>query len=250
MTAVGAAVLAATGVCAGVQNALAGGGSFLTIPALLFTGVDARAANITSTLALFPGQVATGLAMRRGVTGTSVLPFRWLFVVSLCGGAVGALLLLATSSAVFEHLLPWLVLFATALFAAGSFRRQGGRPVVRPGRLGSLAAQAGISIYGGYFGGGIGFLMLAALTLAGVPLQGAQASKNVLAGVMNASAVVVFAFSPDVSWTRAGVLGVASVCGGQLGARLLKRTNDRVLRVAVVAIGLALTVAMFVRAYG
>ncbi len=249
MTFGAAALLTATGLCAGVQNALAGGGSFLTIPALLFTGIDARAANITSTIALFPGQVATGLAVRRYVAGTPRLSFRWLFVISLIGGAAGALLLLATSSALFERLLPWLILFATALFALGSVRRPGGRAMVRPGRAGSIAAQAAVSVYGGYFGGGIGFLMLAALTLAGVALQGAQASKNVLAGVMNASAVLVFALSAKVDWGRAGVLAVAAVCGGQLGARLLRRTNDRVLRIAVVAIGAALTVAMFLRAY-
>jgi uncharacterized membrane protein YfcA len=240
-------LLALVGFAAGVQNALAGGGSFLTFPALLFAGLDARAANITSTVALFPGQVTTGLAGRRFVSGTPALPFRWLLAISLVGGAVGAFLLLATPPDFFARLVPWLILFATVVFAYGSFRRT---PVagVRIGRAGSFATQAVISTYGGYFGGGIGFLMLAALTLAGLALRKAQASKNVLAGAMNASAVVIFAFSPDVGWLRAAVLGAGAIAGGQIGALLLARVNERALRIGVVCIGAALTGAMFWRA--
>src|SRR5215469_12564240 len=99
-------------VWAGAQNALAGGGSFITLPALMFTGMDARAANITSTVALFPGQVATGVTGRKLVTGAEDLSFRVLFLISLAGGAVGALLLLATPPDFFAKLVPWLVLFA------------------------------------------------------------------------------------------------------------------------------------------
>src|SRR5438132_5412195 len=112
---------------AGVQNALAGGGSFLTFPALLFAGLDPRAANITSTIALFPGQVATGFAGRKAVAGLPSLSFRALFIISLMGGALGAVLLLATPVSIFTRLVPWLVLFATAVFAWGSFLR---KPVV------------------------------------------------------------------------------------------------------------------------
>src|SRR5581483_9094644 len=113
-------LLALVAFIAGVQNALAGGGSFLTFPALLVSGLDPRAANITSTIALFPGQVATGLAGRRDVTGLPSLSLRALFLISLIGGAVGAYLLLATPESVFSALVPWLVLFATAVFAWGS----------------------------------------------------------------------------------------------------------------------------------
>ena len=106
---------------AGAQNALAGGGSFITLPALMFTGMDARAANITSTVALFPGQVATGLTGRKLVEGAAGLPFRMLAVLSLAGGAVGAGLLLSTPASFFALLVPWLMLFATGVFAWGSF---------------------------------------------------------------------------------------------------------------------------------
>ena len=236
------------GFVAGVQNALAGGGSFLTFPALLIAGLDPRAANITSTIALFPGQLTTGWAGRRSVSGVGAVSFRVLVAVSLIGGAVGAVLLLATPSAVFARLVPFLILFATVVFAWGSFiHKPGAQGVARLGYAGTIAAQSLISIYGGYFGGGIGFLMLAALTLAGLAVRNAGATKNVLAGVMNASAVAVFVFGPDVYWTKAVALGAGAIVGGQLGAYLLRRVNDRWLRVGIVIIGVALTIAMFVR---
>jgi hypothetical protein len=240
-------LLIAAGVWAGVQNALAGGGSFVTLPALILCGLDARAANITSTIALFPGQVATGLAGRRLVSGANRLSLRALFVISLAGGVVGALLLLATPPSFFAWLLPWLVLAATALFAWGSFLRKPpahGRPL---GAGATGAVQFGIAIYGGYFGGGIGFLMLAALTIAGLPVRTAGATKNVLAGVMNGAAVIIFAFSRDVRWLSAVVLGAGAIVGGLAGAWMLRFVNEKALKVGVVILGLALTVGLFLR---
>jgi uncharacterized membrane protein YfcA len=240
-------LLLLAGLWAGVQNALAGGGSFVTLPALILSGLDARAANITSTIALFPGQVTTGLAGRSFVSGAERLSFRALFVISLAGGVVGALLLLATPASFFARMLPWLVLAATALFAWGSFFR---RPRVEHKPLSAATAgtiQFFIAIYGGYFGGGIGFLMLAALTIAGLPVRTAAATKNVLAGVMNGAAVLIFAFSRDVHWLDAAVLGVAAIVGGLIGAWMLRWVNEKALRVGVVVLGVALTVGLFVR---
>ena len=233
---------------AGAQNALAGGGSFITLPALMFTGMDARAANITSTVALFPGQVATGLTGRKLVAGAEGLSFRTLVILSLAGGVVGAVLLLSTPASFFALLVPWLVLFATAVFAWGSFApKRGGGPTLNRWTAG--VAQFFIAIYGGYFGGGIGFLMLAALTLAGQAVKTAGATKNVLAGVMNASAVLIFVFSPEVHWLQAGVACVGAIIGGVAGGLLLKRVNEKVLRGVVVVIGLVLTVGLFWKAY-
>jgi uncharacterized membrane protein YfcA len=233
---------------AGAQNALAGGGSFITFPALLLTGLDARSANITSTIALFPGQVTTGFVGRRYVTGTNQLGIRALAGISLAGGAVGALLLLETPVSIFARLVPWLVLFATGVFAWGSFGNRRVRAAgAGLGRVGTGFAQFGISIYGGYFGGGIGFLMLAALTLAGMSVRPAAATKNVLAAVMNASAVLVFVFSRDVHWVEAGIVAISAIGGGQVGAWLLRRVNERKLRIGVVGIGVLLTIGMFVR---
>ncbi|HEX3886937.1 MAG TPA: sulfite exporter TauE/SafE family protein [Phenylobacterium sp.] len=232
---------------AGVQNQLAGGGSFLTLPALMLTGMDARAANITSTVALFPGQVTGGWVGRKSASGTEGLSLRALVAISLAGGAVGAVLLLATPSSFFAHLVPWLVLFATAAFAWGSF----GKKPSAEGKAGHLGPWVGgaiqflIAIYGGYFGGGIGFLMLAALALSGLALRSAGATKNVLAGVMNFTAVLVFLFSGQVRWLEAGVACVAAVLGSVVGARMLTRVNEKALRVVVVIIGIALTVGLF-----
>src|ERR1700742_1158146 len=184
---------------AGMQNALAGGGSFITLPTLMLTGMDARAANITSTIALFPAQVATGMTGKGQVSGAAGLSFLMLFLISLVGGVIGAIILLVTPSGVFARLVPWLVLFATVVFAWGSFGpREEATP--RIGKFGAAGAQFLISVYGGYFGGGIGFLMLAALSAAGQTIRTAGATKNMLAGVMNASAVLVFVFSPAVHW--------------------------------------------------
>lgn len=243
------ALLVLAGIWAGMQNALAGGGSFITLPALILAGLDPLAANITSTVALFPGQVTTGVAGRKLVTGAPHLSFRALFAISLVGGALGGLLLLLTPADFFARLVPWLVLFATALFAYGSFvRRPGGETAAGLGAVPAALIQFLIAIYGGYFGGGIGFLMLAALTAAGLPMRGAGATKNALASVMNASAVAIFAFSPKVYWLQALFLGAGAILGGLVGAWMLHRVNERLLRAAVVAIGVLLTIGLFLRA--
>ena len=232
---------------AGVQNALAGGGSFVTLPVLIFSGLDARAANIASTIALFPGQVTTGWVGRGMVGGAGGLKFRTLVILSLAGGAVGAALLLLTPSRFFARLVPWLVLFATALFAWGSFFNKPGGAAARVGRRTTGVMQFLIAVYGGYFGGGIGFLMLAALTAAGVAVRAAGATKNVLASVMNAAAVVIFLFTPAIPWARIAVLCVGAILGGYVGARLLQRVDERLIRGFVIVLGLCLTVGLFLR---
>ncbi|MGA9823808.1 MAG: sulfite exporter TauE/SafE family protein [Methylocystis sp.] len=233
---------------AGAQNALAGGGSFLILPTLMFAGLDARAANITSCVALFPAQIATGWTGRALAGGTNGLSLRTLFALSIVGGAIGAVILLVTPAAIFARLVPWLVLFATLVFAWGSFFRKGGDEAKHVGPFGAGLAQLLISIYGGYFGGGIGFLMVAALTFAGQGARVASATKNVLAGVMNASAVLIFLFSPDLHWHEALATSFGAIIGGVLGARALHHIDEKLLRVLVVTIGAALTIGLFYKA--
>jgi uncharacterized protein len=243
-------LLFAVAVWAGVQNALAGGGSFVTLPALILSGLDARSANIASTLALFPGQVTTGWVGRKLAGGAGGLSLRALVGISLVGGALGAVLLLSTSPSFFEKLVPWLVLFATSMFAYGSFfRRKSDDAAARIGPRRAALIQLLISIYGGYFGGGIGFLMLAALTAAGLTVRVAASTKNVLAGVMNAAAVVIFLFTPHIPWLRAGVVCVGAIGGGLLGAQLLRRVDERLIRIFVVVLGVLLTVGLFIRSH-
>jgi uncharacterized protein len=242
-------VLFLASLWAGAQNALAGGGSFITLPALMFTGMDARAANITSTVALFPAQIVTGFTGRAGARGAEGLSLKVLFAISLAGGAIGGGILLLTPPSFFAHLVPWLVLFATAMFAWGSFLRKApepGKTTLPPWAAG--LAQFGIAIYGGYFGGGIGLLMMAALTMAGLAVRAAGATKNVLAGVMNASAVALFVFSPDVHWTQVAITAVGGSLGGWFGALMLLRVNEKALRIGVTAIGVALTIGLFIKA--
>ena len=231
---------------AGAQNALAGGGTFVTLPALLLWGLDPLTANVTSTVALFPSQVVSGWANRRMVVGPPGLPAPALLAIAGVGGLVGAGLLLATPVAVFTRLIPWLVLFATAVFAWGSYVR---KPVVSARARPRMAAgvQGLIAIYGGYFGGGIGFLILALLTGTGVSLRAAGATKNALAAVINLGAVLVFVLSPAVQWRAAALVCGGSIVGGLAGAWALQRIPERLLRGLVVAIGVLLAAGLFAR---
>jgi uncharacterized membrane protein YfcA len=243
-------LIAIAGLYAGMQNALAGGGSFITFPALLLAGLNPLAANMSSTIALFPSQITTAVAGRKLVNGVGEVKFRDLFIISLIGGVLGALLLLSTPVSIFSNLVPWLVLFATCAFAWGSF---GFKPHPDSSKshlpkTAILAIQGLIAIYGGYFGGGIGFLMLAALTVAGQTVRVASATKNALAMTMNASAVLIFAFSPMVNWAAVIALGLGGVIGGILGSWLIHRLPEKFLRGFVVLVGVTLTIWLFVRA--
>ncbi|MDE2319305.1 MAG: sulfite exporter TauE/SafE family protein [Rhodospirillales bacterium] len=244
------AVLAVAGLLAGMMNSLAGGGSFVTFPALLLAGLDPRAANVTSAIALLPSQAAAGWTSRGMAAGAAGLSLRTLFIESVIGGGIGALLLLATPVSIFTHLVPWLILFSTLVFIWGSFfrrqRAEDEKPPVSP-RM-AVALQFVISVYGGYFGGGIGILMLAALTAVGIAVRAAGATKNALAGVMNVAAVAIFLVESKQNWTLVLVLGIAAMIGAQAGVLILRRVPETILRVVVSCTGIALTIGMFLRA--
>ncbi|HEX8954879.1 MAG TPA: sulfite exporter TauE/SafE family protein [Burkholderiaceae bacterium] len=235
------------GLYAGTQNTLAGGGSFITFPALLLGGLDPLAANITSTLALFPSQINMAWSSRDVADGVGPLKFRTLFIISLIGGVVGALLLLHTPASFFARLVPWLILFATAVFTWGSFRSKPLNAAAGMPAWLLMAIQGAIAVYGGYFGGGIGFLMLAALAIAGQAVRTSIGTKNVLAMAMNASAVAIFAFSNQVDWPAVIALGIGAVAGSVIGGALMHRLPERALRLFVVAVGVVLTIWMFLR---
>ncbi|MEC5163230.1 uncharacterized protein ACFDR9_003101 [Janthinobacterium sp. CG_23.3] len=240
-------LIAAAGFVAGVQNALAGGGSFITFPALLLAGLNPLAANITSTVAMFPSQTTSAVAGRKLVDDVGPLSFRNMFLISVAGGILGALLLLSTPATFFARIVPWLVLFATSVFAWGTLRR---KPLHAAGSMPLpvlIGVQSCIAVYGGYFGGGIGFLMLAALTIAGMQVRAATATKNMLAMAMNAAATLIFAFSDMISWPAAFALASGGIAGGVCGAWLIHRLPERIMRGFVVLIGALLTVWMFIR---
>ena len=240
-----ALMLGLVGLWAGVQNALAGGGFFVTLPALMAAGMSPLEANITSTVALFSGQAVSGRMGFRALSKDKLQLLWRLIFTSLIGGALGGLLLMGTPSRLFALLLPWLVLFATLLFAWGSFRKSVGPSKVETNPKALISSQFLIAIYGGYFGGGIGFLMLAALTMAGFPPRSAGSLKNIFAAVMNLSAVGVFMTSPSLNWTAAFMLGTGAVLGFATGAHLLGHLNEKLLRAFVILVGLALTVGLF-----
>ncbi|TRW16963.1 sulfite exporter TauE/SafE family protein [Glacieibacterium frigidum] len=242
-----AALLFAAGIWAGAQNALAGGGSFITLPALILSGLDPKLANITSTVALFPGQVTTGWAGRSLVAGAERLSFRALAIISLVGGIAGAFLLLRTPSSVFAAMVPWLVLAATCLFAWSSFGPKPKVEPVPPPAWVSALIQGVIAVYSGFFGGGAGIVTLAALTLARMPVRNAGGTKNVLVAISNIAAALVFAFTAAIAWDKALAIGLGSMIGGYAGAQGLRRLPAGVLKAGVVVIGAALTVALFVR---
>ena len=247
MTPITLALLFIAGLWAGTQNALAGGGSFITIPALMLAGLDARSANITSSVALYPGQVATGLAGRRLIESAETLSFKTMCVLGAGGGLIGALLLLWTPSDLFKSMLPWLILFATGLFAWSAFGRGPATEKRQPiSTAAAVVLQSAISIYGGYFGGGIGFMTVASLGLMGLSARPASATKNALAAVINTTSLLVFLFSPSLVWKPAVLLGAGAVLGGLLGAWVVRRVPEKMLRVVIVLIGIVLTIALFV----
>ena len=249
MRAIDALALAASGAGAGVMNALAGGGTILTFPALLLVGETAKVANATSTVALLPGAAASLAGYRdevrahRAWLGTLLAP-------SLAGGAVGSLLLLATPDRTFARLAPWLVLFATALFALQNFRRRrtegavaaGGSAPAPPADMGrrarAAAAQFAVAVYGGYFGAGIGILMLVVLDFLGLTdIHAMNGLKNFFGICINGVAAAIFVASGAVDWPAALVVLAGAVLGGYGGARFGRWIGPRWARAAVVVIG-------------
>lgn len=240
-------ILILAGLWAGIQNAVAGGGSFITLPALILTGLDARVANITSTVALSVGQVTTGWGGRKAVEGVPGLPVWLMLAIVIVGGLVGAQLILVTPTRVFEDMVPWLILAATALFAWGSF---GPKPAEGKAPVAPALSGVGLfvsAIYGGYFGGGNGIILVTVLTAAGLAIRAASATKNVLAAIINVAALGLFLFAPEVDWTKAVVLGGGAIVGGAIGNMVLARIDERLLRISIVLIGVVLSIALFVR---
>lgn len=243
-------LLFGSAVAAGAINSVAGGGSFFTFPALIFTGLPSIAANATSTMAVWPGSVASMSAYRDDIRRERRhLP--GLLAVSLLGGLLGAGVLLRTPQPVFDRVLPWLMLFATLVFAFGNkvvAWVTGHRPAgVRVNAV-SWLLQLAIATYGGYFGGGMGLLMLAMLNLAGLTdIHAMNGIKTLLAVVLNGVALAAFVWAGLVAWPQASVMIVGAVLGGYGGAVGAKQVDPRIIRGIVIASGLALTVWFFWR---
>ena len=252
MTPLQIASLVASSFGAGVMNAMAGGGTILTYPTLLLLGESAIAANATSTVALWPGAASSMYGYRREVSEHR----HWLstlFVPSLLGGALGAVLLLMTPTKSFERLAPFLILFATALFMLQGVvaRRTGAEGAAGP-RRGRLAAavlfQFGVSVYGGYFGAGIGILMLAVLGFLGLSdIHAANGLKNFFGMCINGVAAGYFIWKGAVVWPAALVMIGGAIVGGYVGARFARFIGREKARAAVVVIGVLVAALLLVR---
>jgi len=236
---------------AGVMNSVAGGGSFISFPALIFSGVRPIPANATSTVALWPGSVASvGAYWKKLPRGASLL---WpMTAISVVGGLLGALLLVHTPQATFMRLVPYLFLVATLLFAFGKPISERAGVLVRgnPGShrplswttLGlAIPIQLVIAVYGGFFGGGIGILMLALLTVVGMEdIHAMNAVKCLLAAAINGAAVVTFIAARVVEWPQALLMLVGAVAGGYGGARVAQKLDPRFVRGFVIAVGFSM----------
>ena len=243
-------ILAVAGLLAGAINSVAGGGSFLTFPAMVFLGVPSIVANASSTAALIPASIASTWAYREDLRELEGFPFRPLLGVSLVGGGIGALLLLYTPQRTFDFVLPWLMLAATVLFTFGPQISRFLKPRFHIGAATVIVIQLLISVYGGYFGGGVGILMLATWTVFGVvDIRALMAHRSVLGGAMNTVAVVMFIAAHKVWWPQTSVVLSTAIVGGYGGAWLAKRVDPRYVRGAITAIGVSITIAFFLREY-
>lgn len=234
---------------AGALNAVAGGGSFFTVPSLIFLGISPVVANATSTVALWPGSLASAWGYRREVAAERKTALA-LALVSTLGGLAGALLLVWTPADVFLRLLPFLLLAATLFFTFGPRIRQtlGAHGGEEGTRGSALALQAVISVYGGYFGGGMGLMMLAAFALMGMTdIHRMNGLKSLLGALINGVAVVTFIVAGVVDWPVALPMVGGAIAGGYLGATLARRTPAVYVRRLVIAVGWAMTLWFFVR---
>lgn len=244
-------LLAVAGLLAGGVNAVAGGGSLISFPALLAAGYPSVTANVTNTVALFPGYAGSVVGGQTELEGQA-RQIRSIALISVVGACLGALLLLTTSGETFRQIVPYLILMACALLVVQprlarmvqTRRANGGGGI-------SLVLQGGVlvaAVYGAYFGAGLGVLLLGILgVLLHERLVRVNALKNVLSLVINAVALVAFGIFGPVAWDAVLVIAVASLAGGYLGARVARRIPSVLLRSAVVTYGVVVAVVLLVR---
>lgn len=248
MTPFETSLLAASALCAGIVNAVAGGGTFLTFPALVFTGIPPIAANATSAVAVFPGYLSGALGFLKELREIAPRRLAALLGLSLAGGVAGASMLLATPAPVFSFVIPWLLGGATLLFAlGGNVADWAERNFKAEGPIGHLATFAACA-YGGYFNGGLGIVLLALFSALGMrDLNQMNGLKNGMSFVLSGASVATFALAGIVWWPQAILMMASATLGGYLGATLARRLAASVIRAIVVCVGAAMTIAFATR---
>jgi uncharacterized membrane protein YfcA len=243
-------LIAGAGFAAGAMNALAGGGSFVTLPALIAAGLPSVTANTSSTVALFPSGVTTAWAYWDRGRATRPFPLRAMTAVTVVGGLIGSVILLATPSHAFDRILPWLLLAATLALWLGPRYAEAIRGRMRSGEAALLVGQFAIGVYGGYFGGAMGIMMLAFWSLiVGGELKVFQAPRTLLNIAANVAAVAWFTGSRAVDWRAVLIMAPAAIAGAWLGVVAGKRLPPIAIRIATIALAAFVTAAFFVRAY-
>jgi len=257
MTYLHALILFIAAVIGGTQNAVSGGGSFITFPVLIFVGVPVISANATSALALLIGSAASIGAYRHELVQQRRSFLLLMVITSLIGGALGALLLLNTPASTFQSLIPYLLLVATLLFtfsgpitAKMRVRDVGKTQLSVPAFIGLAIAQLVIATYGGYFGGGIGILMLAALAVMGMSnIHAMNGIKALLATCINGIAVLIFIGAKAISWPEAIIMIIGALLGGFGGAYYARKISPKIVRGFVIVVALTMTIYFFVTTY-
>lgn len=239
-------ILILAGFGAGVLNTIAGGGTFLTFPALVFVGVPPIAANATSAIAVFPGYLAGALGFRDELRSFAPAQLLRLTLITLAGGAVGSALLLVSSNEAFAALVPFLLLGATLVFLFGDQIRAwaASRAVTPEGAVGLFL----VSVYGGYFNGGLGIVLLALFALWGMTeIHRMNGLKNGLSFVLATISVVIFAVAGLVVWPKAVVMMLAATAGGYLGAPIARALPKQAVKALIAAIGFVMSAVFFWR---
>lgn len=243
-------MLILAGLAAGALNAIAGGGTFLTFPALVWAGLPPIVANATATFAALPGYLGAAWAFRDTVKTDGRPKLAWLIGTSILGGLIGALLLLITPASVFSGVVPWLLLFATAIFAVGpTLVKRMMAAGFQLSDYATLAVVMLVSIYGGYFNGGLGIMLLAAFGIIGmVDLHRMNGLKNLISAILSVVSVIAFSVAGVIDWGSLIVLGTACAIGGYVGGGLAKRVrNMAMLRAFIIVIGLVMSAAFFAK---
>jgi hypothetical protein len=243
-------MLCGAGFLAGAMNALAGGGSFVSLPVLIAVGLPSVAANASSTVALYPGSAASVWVYRNDMGRVEALPLLPSLIATLIGGLIGALLLLWTPSSLFDRVLPWLLLTATLTLTFGP--KLG--PVLpkhfKAGPAVVIPLQFLLGIYGGYFGGAVGLMMMAVWSLlANADLKALNPPRTLMVTAANTVALLCFVIAGAVRWPETLSLAVGAAAGGYGGAVLGKRLPSRIVRIVTIAFAAGITVVFFVRAY-